>query len=63
MLGEYAAFRRTRRFTKYIPKNLAMHNKSVNCWTYYLTKQAKMHGMLPFYLEQGPVLDRESNGA
>ena len=38
-----------------------MHNKSVNYWTYYLTKQAKMHGILPFYLEQGPVLDRKNN--
>jgi endoglucanase len=61
MLGEYAAFKRTPSYTNFIPKDLEMHNKSVNYWTYYLTKQAKAHGLVPFYWEQGPVLDRKNN--
>ena len=44
-----------------IPKDLDKHNKSINDWTYYVTKQAKAHGLLPFYWEQGPVLDRLNN--
>jgi endoglucanase len=61
VLGEYAAFRRTASFTKYIPMDIDKHNKSINDWTYFVTKQAKAHGLLPFYWEQGPVLDRQNN--
>ncbi len=61
ILGEYAAFRRVPSYTNYIPKDLDKHNKSINDWTYYVTKQAKAHGVLPFYWEQGPVLERKNN--
>ncbi|MCV9929467.1 cellulase family glycosylhydrolase [Flavobacterium sp. LS1R49] len=61
VLGEYAAFRRTASFTKYIPMDVDKHNKSIDDWTYFVTKQAKAHGLLPFYWEQGPVLDRKNN--
>jgi aryl-phospho-beta-D-glucosidase BglC (GH1 family) len=61
VLGEYAAFRRTTSFTNYIPLDLDMHNQSIDYWTSFVTKQAKEHGLLPFYWEQGPVLDRKNN--
>ncbi|MDQ0640989.1 endoglucanase [Pedobacter sp. W3I1] len=62
MLGEYAAWRRNAiNNPNYLPKDLAMHNKSVNDWTYYLTKQAKANGILPFYWEIGFMLDRANN--
>ncbi|HEY6913291.1 MAG TPA: glycoside hydrolase family 5 protein, partial [Paludibacter sp.] len=61
VLGEYAAFRRTPDYTKYTPMDMDMHNKSINYWTYFVTKQIIAHGILPFYWEQGPVLDRLNN--
>jgi len=62
LLGEYAAWRRNAiNNPNYLPKDLALHNKSVNDWTYYLTKQAKANGILPFYWEIGFMLDRANN--
>lgn len=60
LLGEYAAFRKTAS-SKNVPKDLDMHNKSIDYWTTFVTKQAKAHGILPFYWEQGSVLDRKNN--
>ncbi|WP_084498150.1 cellulase family glycosylhydrolase [Pedobacter sp. V48] len=62
LLGEYAAWRRNAiNNSDFLPKDLAMHNKSVNDWTYYVTKQAKANGILPFYWEIGFMLDRANN--
>jgi len=61
VLGEYAAFRRTPDYTKYTPMDMDMHNKSIDYWTYFVTKQMIANGLLPFYWEQGPVLDRKNN--
>jgi len=61
VLGEYGTWRRTADFDKPLPKDLDMHNKSVDYWSYYLTKQAKTHGLLPFWWEIGFMLDRKNN--
>jgi endoglucanase len=61
LLGEYAVWRRTANFDKPLPKDLDMHNKSVDYWSYYLTKQAKAHGIVPFWWEIGFMLDRANN--
>ena len=62
ILGEYAVWRRKAPYnSNYLPKELDKHNKSVNDWTYYVTKQAKVNGIMPFYWETGFVLDRANN--
>lgn len=61
MLGEYATWRRTEGLGKPVPKDMAMHNKSVDYWSYYVTKQAKVHGLVPFWWEIGFMLDRAKN--
>ena len=61
MLGEYATWRRTPGLGKPVPKDMEMHNKSVNYWSYYVTKQAKAHGLVPFWWEIGFMLDRANN--
>ena len=61
MLGEYATWRRTAGLGKPVPKDMAMHNKSVDYWAYYVTKQAKAHGLVPFWWEIGFMLDRANN--
>jgi hypothetical protein len=38
-----------------------MHNKSVDYWATYVTKQAKVNGLLPFWWEVGNMLDRANN--
>jgi len=59
ILGEYASMRRTA--GKNVPKDLAMHNKSVDYWATYVTKQAKVNGLLPFWWEVGNMFDRANN--
>jgi endoglucanase len=61
VLGEYASWRRTAGLGKPVPKDPDMHNKSVEYWATYVTKQAKMHGLLPFWWEIGFSLDRANN--
>ena len=61
MLGEYATWRRTPGLGKPVPKDMEMHNKSVDYWSYYVTKQAKAHGLVPFWWEIGFMLDRANN--
>ena len=61
MLGEYATWRRTEGLGKPVPKDMAMHNKSVDHWSYYVTKQAKANGIMPFWWEIGFMLDRANN--
>jgi endoglucanase len=59
ILGEYASMRRTT--GKNVPKDMAMHNKSVDYWATYVTKQAKGNGLLPFWWEVGNMFDRAKN--
>ncbi|MEO6524267.1 MAG: cellulase family glycosylhydrolase [Mucilaginibacter sp.] len=62
MLGEYAAWRRTAATnSQYLPKDLAMHNKSVNDWTTFSTKTMRANGIMPFFWEIGFMLDRKNN--
>ena len=62
VLGEYATWRRNAINNKnFLPKDLAMHNKSVEYWATYVTKQAKANGLLPFWCEIGFMLDRANN--
>jgi endoglucanase len=61
MLGEYATWRRTAGLGKPTPMDMDMHNKSVDYWATYVTKQAKVHGLVPFWWEIGFMLDRANN--
>jgi aryl-phospho-beta-D-glucosidase BglC (GH1 family) len=62
ILGEYAVWRRTAATNaNYLPKDLDMHNKSVNYWTTFVTKTAKANGIMPFWWEIGFLLDRSNN--
>ena len=61
VLGEYATWRRTAGLGKPVPKDMDMHNKSVDYWATYVTKQAKANGLLPFWWEIGFTLDRANN--
>lgn len=61
VLGEYATWRRTPGLGKPVPKDTEMHNKSVDYWATYVTKQAKAHGILPFWWEIGFLFDRKNN--
>ena len=61
ILGEYASWRRTAGQGRPVPKDTEMHNKSVNYWATYVTKQAKLHGLVPFWWEVGVTLDRAND--
>jgi endoglucanase len=62
MLGEYAAWRRNAiNNSNYLPKDLALHNKSVNDWTTFSTKTMRANGIVPFFWEIGFMLDRKNN--
>jgi len=62
VLGEYATWRRTAATnSQFLPKDLDMHNKSVEYWATFATKQAKANGLLPFWWEIGFMLDRANN--
>jgi endoglucanase len=62
IVGEYAAWRRNAiNNPNFLPKDLEMHNKSVEYWTNFVTKTAKGNGLLPFYWEIGFMLDRANN--
>ena len=61
VLGEYASWRRIAGLGNPVPKDTEMHNKSVEYWATYVTKQAKANGLLPFWWEIGFMLDRANN--
>jgi aryl-phospho-beta-D-glucosidase BglC (GH1 family) len=62
VLGEYAVWRRTAATnSNYLPKDLDMHNKSVDYWATFATKTAKANGIMPFWWEIGFMLDRANN--
>ncbi|MDR7210278.1 cellulase family glycosylhydrolase [Flavobacterium piscis] len=64
VLGEYAAMRRDKSISpwiKFVPKDMDMHNKSVDYWNTFITKQCKINGVVPMYWEVGNVMDRNNN--
>jgi aryl-phospho-beta-D-glucosidase BglC (GH1 family) len=61
VLGEYGTWRRTSDLDKPHPLDMVQHNKSVDHWSNYVTKQAKANGLLPFWWEIGFMLDRANN--
>ena len=56
LMGEYGAYRRNG--SNHVPLDLATHNDAVDYWITYVTKQAKAHGVLPFWWDTGGALDR-----
>jgi len=56
LMGEYGAYRRGT-----IPKDLEKHNASVDYWITYVTHQALVHGVKPFFWDTGGALDRQNN--
>ncbi len=58
LLGEYGAYRRDN--TAHVPLDLPTHEDAVDYWNFYVTKQAKTRGMLPFFWDTGGALDRRN---
>ena len=59
IMGEYGAYRRDN--SAHVPKELALHNASVDYWITFVTKQALAHGVKPFWWDTGGALDRGNN--
>ena len=59
MVGEYGAYRRDG--TAHIPKDLAMHEASVDYWITFTTREALARGLKPFWWDTGGAVDRRSN--
>lgn len=55
LMGEYGAYRRT------TPKDMEKHNASVDYWLTFVTHQAVINGVKPFFWETGGILDRNKN--
>ena len=60
LLGEYSAQRFNSK-SKFVPKEMDKHNKSVDDWITFMTKQSLAVGIKPFYWETGGVFDRVNN--
>jgi aryl-phospho-beta-D-glucosidase BglC (GH1 family) len=58
LMGEYGAYRRDG--SKNEPKDLVTHNNSVDFWITFVTKQAKINGIIPFWWDTGGALDRSN---
>ena len=52
LLGEYGAYRRS------TPLDLVTHNAAVDYWINFVTKQAAVNGIVPFWWDTGGLLDR-----
>ena len=59
IMGEYGAYRRDK--SVHIPKDLALHNASVDYWITFTTKEALARGIKPFWWDIGAALDRSQN--
>ncbi len=59
IMGEYGAYRRNG--SANVPKDLALHNASVDYWITFTTKEALAHGVKPFWWDTGGALDRQNN--
>jgi len=59
LMGEYGAYRRGG--SAHIPKDLALHNKSIDDWITFTTKTAIANGVKPFWWDTSGILDRSNN--
>jgi aryl-phospho-beta-D-glucosidase BglC (GH1 family) len=59
IMGEYGAYRRNG--SANVPKDLALHEASVDYWTTFTTKEALARGIKPFWWDTGGALDRSNN--
>jgi len=59
LMGEYGAYRRDG--SAHIPKDLALHDKSIDDWITFTTKTAIANGVKPFFWDTGGALDRRNN--
>jgi aryl-phospho-beta-D-glucosidase BglC (GH1 family) len=59
LMGEYGAYRRDG--SAHIPKDLALHDKSIDDWITFTTKTAIANGVKPFWWDTGGILDRSNN--
>jgi endoglucanase len=59
IMGEYGAYRRGG--SANVPKDLALHNASVDYWITFTTKEAVARGIKPFWWDTGGALDRQNN--
>ena len=59
IMGEYGAYRRDG--SAHVPKELALHNASVDYWITFATKEALSRGIKPFWWDIGGALDRRNN--
>lgn len=60
IMGEYGAYRREDTNSAYLPKDLAMHNASVDYWITFTTKEALARGIKPFWWDIGAAFDRSN---
>ncbi|MBZ4040864.1 cellulase family glycosylhydrolase [Flavobacterium hibisci] len=58
IMGEYGAYRRSD--PAYLPKDLTMHNASVDYWINFTTKEALARGIKPFWWDIGTAVDRSN---
>jgi aryl-phospho-beta-D-glucosidase BglC (GH1 family) len=59
LLGEYGAYRRGG--SSHVPQDLVTHNNAVDYWITYVTRQAFLHGVKPFFWDTGGIIDRTNN--
>jgi endoglucanase len=59
IMGEYGAYRRNG--SANVPKELALHEASVDYWITFTTKEALARGIKPFWWDTGGALDRRNN--
>jgi endoglucanase len=59
IMGEYGAYRRDN--SPNVPKDLTLHNTSVDYWITFVTKEALARGIKPFWWDTGGALDRRNN--
>jgi len=59
LMGEYGAYRRDG--SANIPKDLALHDASVDYWITFTTKEALARGIKPFWWDTGGAVDRWNN--
>jgi aryl-phospho-beta-D-glucosidase BglC (GH1 family) len=58
IMGEYGAYRRDNNV--HVPKELALHNASVDYWINFTTKEALSRGIKPFWWDIGAAVDRRT---
>ncbi len=58
IMGEYGTYRRGN--TQNVPKELDLHNNSVDHWITYVTRKALENGLIPFWWDTGVVIDRSN---